>query len=205
MESETQRRQILDNLPPEVVLLFELEKLKDIARQNPLSSGTRRELVGEHSWHIALGVLLLAEFSPEEVDIAHAVLLAIVHDVAEAFVGDTFAFDAAAVSTQHDREQTAMAELGERYKASPAAFRLIELWEEYEAQETPEARFVKGIDAFIPIFLNYSNIDQSSWIQHKVEAAKVLKRLNRVQREIGPLADINSQMIASAVTDGYLT
>lgn len=203
MSNEEARNKILSSLPEAARLLIDVEALKDLARQNPNAKGSRRELVAEHSWFIAIGVVLLAEFSPQKLDIARAVLLATVHDVVEVFVGDTFAFGTE-VATQHNREQEAMTQLRATHSKNKAITRLVDLWEEYEAQETAEAKFVKGIDAFIPILLNYSNIDQSSWIQHKVEAAKVFKRLARVEASLGELAEINKAMINQATDDGYL-
>jgi putative hydrolase of HD superfamily len=201
--NEQERHKILSSLPEAARLLLDIEALKDVERQNPNVNGVRRELVAEHSWFVAIGVVLLAEFSPEKIDIARAVLLATVHDVVEAFVGDTFAFGAE-VSTQHGREHGAMAELRVKYRGNMAVERLVDLWEEYENQETPEAKFVKGIDAFSPIVLNYSNIEQSSWLLHQVEGAKVFKRLARAEGVLGELAEINKSMIAQAIEDGYL-
>lgn len=203
MVNEQERNEVLSRLPEAARLLFDIEVLKDVERQNPNANGVRRELVAEHSWFIAMGVVLLAEFSPQKIDVARAVLLATVHDVVEAFVGDTFAFGAE-VATQHSREHNAMTQLREKYDGNTAVERLVDLWNEYENQETAEAKFVKGIDAFMPIVLNYSNIEQSSWLQHGVEGSKVLKRLARVEESLGILAAINKSMIAQAISDGYL-
>src|SRR6266498_3684066 len=90
--ADDRREDILKDLPEEVKLLLQFEVLKELKRQNPLAMAERKERVGEHSWHLALSVLLLAEFASEPIDIARAALLAIVHDTVEAFVGDTFAF-----------------------------------------------------------------------------------------------------------------
>jgi putative hydrolase of HD superfamily len=134
------RNAILDGLPEEAALLLVLERLKDEVRNNPLAHNPRKERVAEHSWFVALSVPLLAEFSSEPIDIPKAVLLATVHDLAEAYVGDTFAFGPEVVG-QHARERAAMDRLRES-SASPAVKRIVALWYEYEDQATPEARFV---------------------------------------------------------------
>jgi putative hydrolase of HD superfamily len=159
--ADDRREDILKDLPEEVKLLLQFEVLKELKRQNPLAMAERKERVGEHSWHLALSVLLLAEFASEPIDIARAALLAIVHDTVEAFVGDTFAFGPD-VSGQWSREHQAMKGLKESFD-SKAIHRLVDLWQEYEDQETSEARFVKGMDAFLPIVLNYMNVEHSSW------------------------------------------
>ncbi|MEU8423407.1 HD domain-containing protein [Micromonospora sp. NPDC048835] len=203
INDDASRLKIINNLPPQVDLLLQLEALKNVERQNPLSAGSRRERVAEHSWHIALGVILLSEHSPDDLDIARAVLLACVHDVVEAFVGDTFAFGSD-VDGQRSREEGAIAHIRATFP-QPTAALLADLWEEYEAQATPEARFVKGIDAFLPILLNFLNPEESSWKNHGVDSRKVLKRLQRVEQPLGALAEINKEMVAQAVREGYLT
>ena len=176
--ADDRREDILKDLPEEVKLLLQFEVLKELKRQNPLAMAERKERVGEHSWHLALSVLLLAEFASEPIDIARAALLAIVHDTVEAFVGDTFAFGPD-VSGQWSREHQAMKGLKESFD-SKAIHRLVDLWQEYEDQETSEARFVKGMDAFLPIVLNYMNVEHSSWSQHGVHSDQVRKRLGCV-------------------------
>ncbi|GAB3944836.1 HD domain-containing protein [Micromonospora vulcania] len=161
-----------------------------------------KERVAEHSWHIGIGVVLLAQYCPTDVDISRAVLLATVHDVVEAFVGDTFAFGND-VAGQQSREESAVAEICSKFPG-PGATLLAGLWEEYESQSTPEARFVKGIDAFLPILLNFVNPENSSWREHSVSASKVTKRLERVATSLGPLADLNRRMISQAVAEGHL-
>jgi putative hydrolases of HD superfamily len=201
MDSQA-RTSILASLPEEVQLVLKLEQLDNVERQNPLASSDRKERVGEHSWLIAVSIPILAAFSPEPIDIPKATLLAVVHDTVEAFVGDTFAFGPD-VLDQHAREHTAMEKLHAKTSSGSIKY-LVELWDEYEAQETPEARFVKGIDAFIPILLNFSNVRQSSWVEHRVRAEQVQQRLDRVRKALGDLAALNDKMIYQAQNDGHL-
>lgn len=199
---EAIREKILERLPEEARLVFDLDSLKDVVRQNPNARGIRKERVAEHSWYVAISVVLLAEFAPQPIDISRAVTLAVVHDTVEVFVGDTFAYGSE-VEGKQSRERGAMERL-RNSSVSPAIHRLVELWDEYEAQETPEARFVKGMDRFLPIMLNFSNIENSSWGEHGVQADQVRERLGRVRETIGVLADINELMINEAQASGYL-
>lgn len=196
-------KEIINSLPVEAELLLALGNLMDIERRNPVAEGSRRERVAEHSWYTALGVPLLAQFSPEKIDIPKATLLAVLHDVCESFVGDTFAFGPDVVG-KHARERAAMQNLREMNASSEAIQRLADLWDEYEEQNTPEARFVKGMDAFLPILLNFSNIEQSSWGQHGVRAEQVQDRLDRARAALGELAEHNDRMIKQATHEGYL-
>ena len=190
------------DFPPEVELLLKLENLKEVARQNPLGISPRRELVAEHSWHIALGVVLLAEYSPVPISIDRAVSLAMIHDIVEVYAGDTFAFGDR-VAGQKDREASALERI--RQTSSAGGVQLVaDLWQEYEDQLTPEARFVKGVDALLPILLNYTNISHSSWKEHGVPAQKVRARLGRAAESLGVLAALGYQMIDSGVLQGVL-
>jgi putative hydrolase of HD superfamily len=190
-------------LTEELECLLELEALMDIERQNPLAGAPRRERVAEHSWFLALAAILLRDDVSDDIDLGRAVALAVVHDVVERFVGDTFAFSDATAG-QFDREHRAMAELRKR-TGSPGILRVVELWHEYEDQKSPEARFVKGLDALIPITQNYNNLEHSSWLRHHVAADKVVARLNNhgdVGETLRPIAE---EMIEDAKARGVLT
>jgi putative hydrolase of HD superfamily len=189
-------------LPPAVEALLRLEELKVVERQNPLACADRLEGVAEHSWHLALAVPLLAPFSPVLLDISKATLLAVVHDIAEAFVGDTFAYGNQ-VATQYAREHAAIDKFVEENSDKSVKF-LVSLWLEYEMHETPEARFVKGLDAFLPILLNHSNSQASSWVRHGVWAHQVQSRLGKVRTYIGELSHLSDQMIHDAIAQGHL-
>jgi putative hydrolase of HD superfamily len=189
------------DIPVELRFLLELDALKDVERQNPLSSGTRRERVAEHSWHLAIAAILLRDSVDSNVDLGHAALLAVVHDVVESLVGDTFAFGDD-TDGQYDREHAAMNSLRDKYD-SKAIRRLIDIWEEYEQQESAEAKFVKGLDALLPIAQNYQNLEHSSWRRHGVTADRVYARLNN-HGDVGKLRAVGEEMIASAKNQGFL-
>lgn len=191
-------------LTPEFEFLLRLDELKDLERQNPLASSPRREGVAEHCWSVALATILMRDEARDEIDLGHAVLLAVVHDVVEQFVGDTFAFGSE-THGQFAREHEAMARLENDHDESPGILRVIELWREYEDQKTPEARFVKGLDALLPIAQNYRNLEHSSWLKHHVAADQVMTRLN-YHGDVGDtLRPFGEKMIADAKEQGYLT
>lgn len=190
-------------LPAELSFLLDLEALKDVERQNPLAGNPRRERVAEHSWYLAVAAILLRDEADEDVDLGKAALLAVAHDIVEQFVGDTFAFGAD-TDGQFDREHLAMQELAKRSE-SAGVQRLVAYWHEYEDQVTPEARFVKGLDALLPILQNYHNIEHSSWRNHGVAGDKVLARLNNHGNMGETLRSIGQEMIKDAQAQHYLT
>lgn len=138
----------------QLVFLAEVDKLKTVLRQSPLAAADRRENDAEHSWHLALMVAVLAEHSDEPIDVGRTLELVVVHDLVEIYAGDTPLYDDVGRESQQEREEAAADRLfgllpddQERY------FR--ELWDEFEARRTPEARFAKAVDRVQPVLLNW--------------------------------------------------
>ncbi|SOD90414.1 HD domain-containing protein [Caenispirillum bisanense] len=125
------------------------DRFKFVERRGYLTGGERRENDAEHCWHMALVAMVLhGELEdPASVDLGKALRLILVHDLVEIEAGDTYAYDDAAIEGQEEREQRAADrifgllpdDLGAEMRA---------LWEEFEARETPEARFAKACDNF---------------------------------------------------------
>ena len=146
--------------------ILEADKEKNILRQTHLSDHGRRENDAEHAWHMAIMIYLLKEYANEEIDVAKAMMMALIHDIVEIDAGDTYAYDTAGLENQKEREEKAAERifgmLPEDQKAE-----LKSLFEEFEAYETPEAKFARAMDNFQPLLLNDSN-DGGDWKEHGV-------------------------------------
>ena len=94
-------------LQKQLSFILELDKEKNILRQTHLSNHGRREDDAEHAWHMAVMAYLLQEYSNEPVDIAHVMIMCLLHDVVEIDAGDTYAYDDQGKKTQHEREEKA--------------------------------------------------------------------------------------------------
>lgn len=94
-------------LRAQLEFIAEADRLKTILRASPLAAADRRENDAEHSWHLALMVLLLAEYADEPIDVGHAIKLVIIHDMVEIYAGDSPVFDPAAIVDQVERELAA--------------------------------------------------------------------------------------------------
>lgn len=153
-------------LDAQMAFLYEACKLKTITRATRISDGTRFENSAEHSWHVALYALTLAEHAPARIDRAKVITMLLLHDLVEIDAGDAPVFgdhDAAAVQ---DAEDKAAARIFGLLPADQAAqFRA--LWDEFEANETPEARFAKSLDRFAPPNLNIAS-GGGSWVDYAV-------------------------------------
>jgi putative hydrolase of HD superfamily len=138
----------------QLTFLIEADLLKTVLRQSPLAAADRRENDAEHSWHLALMVVILAEHADEPIDTGHAIELVVVHDLVEIHAGDTPLYDTAMAADQRERE-TAAAEVLFGLLPPDQAERVRALWDEFEAEQTPEARFAKAVDRLEPLLLNW--------------------------------------------------
>ena len=163
-----------ERLKQQLDFSLELDKEKNIFRQTHLSGGGRAENDAEHAWHMAIMAYLLKEYANEPVDIGHVMLMCLIHDVVEIDAGDTYAYDTEGLKTQKAREDAAKERifglLPEDQKQE-----LIALFDEFEANETPESRFAHTMDNLQPLVLNDSN-DGGDWIAHGVSAETVYGR-----------------------------
>jgi putative hydrolase of HD superfamily len=184
-------------------LLFVFEGLKLVERQNPLAVAARHENTAEHSWSVALAVLVFKSLAVEDLDLGHAVELALAHDLPEAFVGDTFVYGNDADS-RFSREASAMAEFLSETDTPDESGQLVALWREYESRSTPEARYVFALDVLLPVFMNFSNLENSSWIRHGVSADEVRARIRAVQDWIPQLALHAFAAVDAGVSAGAL-
>jgi putative hydrolase of HD superfamily len=169
----------MERLERQVGFLLEADKLKSILRQTPLIDRSRQENSAEHSWHLALAALALQEYAPPGTDVAHAIRLAVVHDLVEIDAGDTFAYDAVHHEAKAVRERDAADRIfGLLPDDQAAAFR--GWWEEFEAQQTPSSRFANALDRLQPLLLNMHS-GGGSWVAHRVGRSQVLRRMHPIQ------------------------
>ena len=191
-----------ERLEQQMEFLREIDKLKMIGRQTYLSDGVRKENDAEHSWHLAMCALVLKEYMPEPVDAARTVELVLAHDLVEIYAGDAYAYDQAAQEAQHQKEVEAAQKLfGILPEEQGRYFR--SLWEEFEACESPEARFARVLDNCQPLLLNDAS-GGKSWREHGILAEQVYKRNERVRQWAPRLWEYLEGMIQKHVELGNL-
>ena len=158
----------------QLAFALEVDKEKNILRQTHLSDHGRRENDAEHAWHMALMIYLLREYADESFDVSRAMIMALIHDVVEIDAGDTYAYDTEGIATQKEREARAADRIfGLLPEDQNRELRAI--FEEFEANETPEAHFAHAMDNIQPLILNHSN-GGSDWREHGISVAQVMKR-----------------------------
>lgn len=163
-----------ERLEKQIRFILEADKEKKIVRQNYLSDGSRRENDAEHAWHLALMASLLGEYAGEKTDLSRVILMVLIHDIVEIDAGDTFAYDYEGQKTAHQREERAAERLFGILPADQGE-KFLALWREFEAYETPEARFAHVLDNCQPLLLNDAS-DGRSWREHGIAKADILKR-----------------------------
>ena len=191
-----------DRLEQQIAFIVEIDRLKSVVRQNYLADGSRRENTAEHSWHVTLMAMILSEHAAEAVDSARVLELLLVHDLVEIDAGDTFAYDSVGEQSKAAREQAAAERIFGLLPAAQAE-RLRAAWDEYEASETPEARFALSLDRLMPMIHN-SLTEGRAWQANGVTADKVRHRAESISRGAPALGALAGKLIASSVAAGFL-
>ena len=165
---------VSERLQRQFAFIREIDKEKEIIRQTYLADGSRKETDAEHAWHMAMMVLLLSEYSNEKIDVGRTMAICLAHDLIEVYAGDTYAYDAKGNEDKREREILAADKL---FALLPEDQRdeIRGLWEEFEEQATPEARFANTLDKIQPLMLNHAS-DGRSWEEHGVHHEQVYAR-----------------------------
>lgn len=187
----------------QIEFIAECDKLKEIFRQTSNTQSRRAENDAEHSWHLCLCAIVLAEHANAPgLDILCVLKMVILHDLVEIDAGDTFGYDTAGQVDQHARECVAANRIFGLLPADQARdFRA--LWDEFEAQQTPEAKFALAVDRFQPVLLN-CRTDGGGWKRHGVTQDRVLARNSKIADGSTALWAEVEQMIQAVVDRGHL-
>lgn len=186
----------------QLAFILEADKEKNILRQTHLSGHGRQENDAEHAWHMAMMIYLLREYANEPVDLAKTMMMAIIHDIVEIDAGDTYAYDEAGLATQQERERLAADRI---FGLLPDDQRdeLRALFEEFEALESPEARFAKAMDNFQPLLLNNVN-DGGDWRTHHVTRTQIMKRQSKTRLGSVAISDYTNELIEYNIEAGHI-
>jgi putative hydrolases of HD superfamily len=189
-------------LVQQIEFIAECDKLKEIFRQTQNTHSRRAENDAEHSWHLCLCVIVLAEHANTSIDVLRVLKMLIVHDLVEIDAGDTFAYDVAAMANQHEREAIAADRIFGLLPADQAAeFRA--LWDEFEAKETPESKFATAVDRFQPMLLNCRS-QGAAWNRHGITHDRVVARNRQIRDGCAELWNYAEKMLQDIVDAGHL-
>ena len=191
-----------ERLKQQLDFALEIDKEKNIFRQTHLSGHGRNENDAEHAWHMAIMAYILKEYSNEPIDIARVMLMCLIHDIVEIDAGDTYAYDAENLKTQKAREDAAKDRI---FSLLPKEQKeeLIQLFDEFEAFQTAESKFVHAMDSLQPLMLNNSN-GGGDWKEHNVSAAQVYGRQEKTRRGSEKLFEVIDQILQENIRKGTI-
>ena len=190
-----------DRLKKQLEFVLEIDKEKNIFRQTHISGHGRNENDAEHAWHMAIMAYLLREYSNDPIDITRVMLMCLIHDVVEIDAGDTYAYDTEGKKTQKAREEAAKERL---YSMLPDDQKeeLMAIFEEFEAWETPEAKFARAMDNLQPLLLNaHVPSDQG---RHEVSADQVYGRQIGTKAGSEELYEVTDNIIRENIKNGNI-
>ena len=191
-----------ERLEQQLAFILEIDKEKNIFRQTHLSGHGRNENDAEHAWHMAVMAYLLREYANEPVDISRVMLMCLIHDVVEIDAGDTYAYDTEALATQKARENAAEERIYALLPTDQGA-ELRAIFDEFEANQTPEARFAHAMDNLQPLLLNDSNGGED-WREHQVTAEQVYGRQSKTREGSRRLFELVDDLIRRNIRRGNI-
>lgn len=190
------------HLLKQIAFIQEIDKLKYIQRKTKLFNSDRRENDAEHSWHLAMMTLILAEHADEPVDVLKVLKMVLIHDVVEIDAGDTFIFD---TSKNHDNteEETVAAQRIFGILPASQAQEFMAIWEEFEARETKEAKFARSMDRLEPLLQNVSN-KGGTWTEFNVAYPMVYEKQKVHQDSSASIWNYAQQLLNESMEKGIL-
>ncbi len=165
----------MSRLDAQFAFLAEADRLKSVLRATTLHDASRRENSAEHSWHVMLHALVLAEHAARPVDVSRVLTMLLLHDLVEIDAGDTPIHGDHDPAEQEAREQAAADRI---FGLLPEDQRdsLRAIWEEFEAAESGDAIFAKSIDRVQPVLSNLAS-GGGTWPEYNVTPEQLEARV----------------------------
>ncbi len=190
-------------LQQQIEFIMELDKLKQILRQTSLLDQSRKENDAEHSWHIAIMAMTLAEYAKPGVDINRVIRMLLVHDIVEIDAGDVFLYDQTFSATLKQQQEQLAAERIYNLLPNDLGAELMAFWQEFEQRQTPDAIFARALDRLQPLLHNFY-VGGGPWKRREVTAELVVTMNKHIIQEASPLLwEFAEKLIEEASINGY--
>ena len=180
----------------------EIDKMTGILRRTLLVDQGRRENDAEHSWHIAVMAMLFEEYAVEKVNVGRVAEMCVVHDLVEIYAGDTFAYDVKGNEDKKARELAAADKLFGQLPEEQGKM-IRDLWEEFDAMETADAKYAACLDRLQP-FLHNTLTGGHTWVEGGTDRAAVEKRMTLIKEFMPEVYGWISANLDRAVENGWL-
>lgn len=191
-----------NNLLKQVAFIKEIDKLKYIQRRTRLFNSDRHENDAEHSWHLAMMAMILAEHADKPIDVLKVMKMVLIHDLVEIDAGDVFIYDTAKNHTNTDEERIAAQRIFGLLPHEQAE-EYIAIWEEFEEGTTDDAKFAKAMDRFEPLLQNTSN-NGGTWAEYNVKYDTVYNKKKVIGEGSTSIWEYAERLINESVEKGIL-
>lgn len=186
----------------QIDFIKEIDKVKYIQRKTKLFNSNRNENDAEHSWHLAMMALILAEHANEPIDVLKVIKMVLIHDIVEIDAGDTFIYDTQKNHVNTDQERLAANRIfGLLPQEQSKEF--IAVWEEFEEGLTAEAKFARTMDRLEPLLQNTSN-NGGTWKEFDVDYSKVIEKKKIINEGSTTIWKYAEELINESVEKGIL-
>ena len=193
----------MNNLLKQIEFIKEIDKLKYIFRKTKLINSDRPENDAEHSWHLAMMAIILAEHSNEPIDVAKVMKMVLIHDIVEIDSGDVFAYDTVKSHNNFDEELKAARRIFGILPAEQTE-EFINIWREFEEMKTPESKFARALDRLEPLLQNSSN-NGGTWREFDVKYDKVIEKKQVIKDGSEEIWKFAKNLIDESVEKGILS
>lgn len=192
----------MENLLKQISFIKEIDKLKFIQRKTKLFHSDRHENDAEHSWHLAMMAIVLAEHSDKPIDILKVLKMVLIHDIVEIDAGDTFIYDTTKSHLNTDEELLAAKRIFGLLPEEQAK-EFIAIWEEFEEGTSDEAKFAKSMDRLEPLLQNTSN-NGGTWAEFDVSYEKVYEKKKAIKNGSTSIWNYAENLLNESVDRGIL-
>ena len=190
-------------LDQQMAFVAEVGRLKSVLRQTVLAEVGRPENSAEHSWHLAMMAMALADHAPPGTDLARVIGMVLVHDIVEIDAGDLFLY---ADPGAHERQEIAERAAADRIFAILPADEcavMRQLWDEFNERRTAEAKFARALDRLQPMLENFA-VGGGTWQRHGITAEQVLSKVELIEDGSAALGSFARDLVSRAVAMGIL-
>lgn len=191
-----------ENLSKQLEFIKEIDKLKYIQRKTKIFNSNRHENDAEHSWHLAMMVMVMAEHANAPIDMLKVIKMVLIHDIVEIDSGDVFFYDTTKNHSNTDEELLAANRIFGLLPEEQAQ-QLIEIWKEFKAGETDDAKFAKSMDRLAPLMQNHSN-NGGTWKEFNVPYQKVHNLKNYIQKGSITMWRYAESILNESLEKGYI-
>ena len=186
-----------------MAFVTEVGQLKGVDRQTMLAGLGRSENSAEHSWHLAMMVLALAEHAPPGTDLGRVLTMVLIHDLVEIDAGDLFLYVDEEQQRRQDAAERSAADRIFAILPADQAAALRSMWDEFTERRTLDARFARAIDRLQPMLENLA-IGGGTWQRHGITADQVLEKVRLIEDGSPALGELARKLVTAAIADGIL-